>query len=131
MNLVKTLDQVFSEFVRLRDADENGYISCCYCGGPIYWRSANNCHFVRRGNMATRWDESNCNGGHLQCNKEDDKIKYKTFIAFTYGVAKIVELENLGRSEVKFTESDLKSKIAYFRAKVKELKKVKNCERLF
>ena len=28
------LDKVFSEYIRLRDADENGYVRCYCCGNP-------------------------------------------------------------------------------------------------
>jgi hypothetical protein len=69
--LEKQLDKVFSEYIRLRDADSQGYVWCVTCGKPHYWSDGHqvNCgHFIPRGRKATRFDERNCHGQCVQCN---------------------------------------------------------------
>lgn len=133
MNLVKTLDEVFSQWVRLNAADEDGICTCVTSGDRIYWKSIDSGHFVRRGNMSTRWLEENVHPQSFTENrlKHGNLTEYRKWMIDTYGEEKVAQIENLGRSEVKFTQSELKDKIAYYRAKVRELKKIKNCQRLF
>ena len=66
--LIKTLDKYFSQFIRLRDTDSQGYGNCITCHKELKWSDGNethNGHFATRNNMSTRWDERNCN---IQCN---------------------------------------------------------------
>ncbi|NBQ17666.1 recombinase, partial [bacterium] len=34
----KELDRVFSEFIRKRDADLDGYITCVSCKKKVHWK---------------------------------------------------------------------------------------------
>jgi len=133
MNYVLTLDKVFSEFIRLRDAGEDGFIRCITCGARVYWKSADNSHFIRRSNMTTRWHEKNCHASCFECNRiNHGELKiYEQWLYSTYGAEIVQQLKDLGRSEAKFSESDLKEMIALYRKKVKELKKEKDCSHLF
>jgi hypothetical protein len=42
--LEKELDRVFSEYVRLRDADDNGWVRCITCGNAYPWKGTSNLH---------------------------------------------------------------------------------------
>src|ERR1700744_2840893 len=46
--VIEDLDAVFSQFVRLRDSDENGYITCYCCGARFYWTDCDCMHFIPR-----------------------------------------------------------------------------------
>ena len=35
---LKKLDKIFSEYIRKRDADENGYVKCCTCPTVEHWK---------------------------------------------------------------------------------------------
>ena len=35
--LKKKLDAIFSKYIRLKDADKNGYVKCYTCGVKKYW----------------------------------------------------------------------------------------------
>jgi hypothetical protein len=37
--LVKKYDAVFSQYIRLRDADKNGICSCITCGAKVHWKN--------------------------------------------------------------------------------------------
>lgn len=61
--------EVFSEFIRLRDTDINGYGLCRTCGKELYWKGTGDAqagHFVPKRHKATRFDERNV---HLQCSE--------------------------------------------------------------
>ena len=60
--LIKKLDTVFSQYVRLSNADDRGYCTCVTCGkkGQMEDRRNNQAgHFISRANYSTRWDERN------------------------------------------------------------------------
>ncbi len=64
----KKLDIVFSQFVRLRDSNDDGYGSCYTCGRIRFWKSADAGHFITRGKLSTRWHEQNVRLQCKQCN---------------------------------------------------------------
>lgn len=55
----RALDDIFSKFIRLRDADVHGNITCVSCKKKIPWEKSNCCHYADRKHTATRWDELN------------------------------------------------------------------------
>lgn len=61
---------MFSIFIRLRDADENGYVKCCTCGKMARWRGdgMQAGHFVGRQHWGTRYNEKNVNTQCGGCN---------------------------------------------------------------
>lgn len=133
MTLEHTLDHVFSTYIRLRDADEDGKIHCPLCPEKVYWKSADAMHYVRRANHATRWHEKNVNGGCFTCNRirGGELDVYAVWLDNKYGPGTSDELRRLGRTHVKFSESELREKIAHYRSLVRELKKNVNCSQLF
>ena len=66
--LVKKLDAVFSQYIRLKDADEFGNATCFTCGKVDHWKKLQNGHFQSRKHYATRWDEMNCQVQCAGCN---------------------------------------------------------------
>ena len=55
----KNLDKVFSEYIRMRNADANGYVKCFTSGKIMHWKESQAGHYMSRRHMATRWDEQN------------------------------------------------------------------------
>jgi hypothetical protein len=66
--LEKKLDRIFSEYVRLKAADENGYCKCVTCGKVYHWKEIHCGHFISRAVKATRFNETNCNPQCVNCN---------------------------------------------------------------
>lgn len=58
--LKKELDAIFSKYIRLKYADENGNVACYTCGKVMHWKQIQNGHFISRQYLATRWHEDNC-----------------------------------------------------------------------
>ena len=70
--LVKELDTVFSIFIRTRDADENGIVSCCTCPTRRHWKEMHCGHLYPRSSFALRWHTSNAHAQCPECNLVGD-----------------------------------------------------------
>lgn len=129
--LVDQLDKVFSQFIRLRDANKQGVCKCCTCGKLMVWKHPKGTthagHFVNRKHMATRWDEKNVHAQCVKCNSFDEgrQRQHGIFIDKKYGEGTADYLEGKGRSYCKWQEFELKEKIEYYKKEVKRLKKEK------
>lgn len=125
--LQQRLDQVFSEYIRLKAANENGFCRCVTCGLPSRWNAIQNGHYISRGHIATRYDERNCHPQCLKCNVglRGNLQKYKRYMIQTYGVKDLEDLESAGRSLVKWVVADYQDMLEHYRAEVKQLKKEK------
>ena len=59
--IVKKLDAIFSQYIRLKDADHKGDVTCFTCGKVSHYKKGiQNGHFQSRRFMSTRYDEKNC-----------------------------------------------------------------------
>lgn len=66
--IIKKLDAVFSEYIRLRDSDSKWIITCPLCWKRIFRKYAQNMHFVSRWVLKYRFSEKNCHAGCMRCN---------------------------------------------------------------
>ncbi len=134
----KTLDKLFSQYVRLSNAI-NGYCVCVTCGKRLRWKGKGKIgtpeyeagmqagHFIQRGRLELRYDEKNVN---CQCNFCNNKMflagnlgNYAMFMCETYGVEltnKFLAIEKANKP-YKITPMWYKEKIAYYKAEVKDL----------
>lgn len=123
--------KVFSEYIRLRDADKFGYITCITCGKRHYWegtRQVNAGHFISRRFNSTKYDERNCSAQCVNCNKYNDGKQYEHSIAidkkFGQGTAQELYLKSkqFSRALNKF-EIDTMTK--HYKEQIAKLKKEK------
>lgn len=128
MNYKDKLDRIFSEYIRLRDADNNGYIRCISCGKVVFWKDADNGHFINRKHMSLRFSETNCNAQCRACNRFDEG----NMTGYNLGMIKkigqqAVDLLILAKNNVnKISDAEYKVLISYYQQKVKEIKLQKN-----
>jgi hypothetical protein len=124
---IAALDMVFSEYIRLRDADSSGYVRCISCGKIIHWKESDCGHYVNRKHLSTRWNERNCNGQCRSCNRFDEgnMLGYTKGLIKKYGEGVLNELDMLKHQVSKMTEFEGKLLIKHYKVKVKELKIVK------
>jgi len=52
--LEKELDRVFSIFIRMREANENGIVHCISCGKAVHWTAMDNGHYIARAQQVRR-----------------------------------------------------------------------------
>lgn len=67
--VMKEADKHFSEWIRLRDADEYGYILCVTSGKRMHWRDADCGHWISRAKLAVRYDERNAHAQGKMSNR--------------------------------------------------------------
>lgn len=67
-DLIKEVDNVFSRFIRLRDANEKWIVTCPLCWAKMPRKQSQNMHFISRWNMKYRFNEKNCHAWCMRCN---------------------------------------------------------------
>ena len=129
--LKKELDTIFSLYIRLRDATDEGMVQCFTCHKVSHYKSGmQNGHFQSRKHLATRWDEENCQVQCVGCNmfKAGEQYKFSIALDSKYGEGKAEELELLARTIMKVSRIDYEEKISYYKDLVEKLKKDKGIE---
>lgn len=121
--LIRKLDEVFSRYIRLRDADENGYIRCISCGKIHHFSDMDCGHFINRSHMVTRYDEHNCNGQCRWCNRFDEgnNIGYTRGLIAKYG-AQIIDILYARKHMIKKWEPfELEILIEHYQKEIQKL----------
>lgn len=80
-------DKAFSDYVRQRDADQNGNVICCTCGTRHHWKLMDNGHFMSRRYEATRFDEKNTGPQCKSCNiyNQGRQFEFSKYLDQKYG----------------------------------------------
>lgn len=117
--VVKDLDAAFSQYIRLRD-DGKG---CCTCGVKKEWKEMQACHYITRGKLPTRWDETNVHSGCYRCNVllKGNYTEYAIFMVQKYGADKLLELKQKSITPIKIPTVELTEKIKYYKGEVARL----------
>jgi len=128
--LEKELDGIFSEYVRLRDADDNGWVRCITCGTAYPWKGTGNLHnghFINRDERAVRYSEINCNSQCKSCNSfRSGRVHiYRQRLAEKHGEDEIKELERVASMGGNYDCFWLAEKIKEYSAKNKKLREEK------
>lgn len=95
--LTKIADKLFSNFIRQRNADENGLVTCHICGACLHWKRAECSHFISRAKFRTRYDERNAHQSCHECNQihNTDREPYSMFMLQEYPAGTIPDLMRL------------------------------------
>lgn len=124
----KQLWPVFSQFIRIRDSDQEGYCKCFTCGWVKYWKDGDCGHGIGRQHMATKYDEKN---NHFQCKhcngfEGGKREKYKEQVNKLYGPQTWDLLELKARQPCKWGKFEFGQMKTYYEQQIKELLKTKN-----
>lgn len=122
------LDKVFSEYIRLKNANDIGFCRCVTCGKYFHWTKIQNGHYMSRRFMSTRYSEMNCHPQCVQCNvlQHGNIPQYRMYLVREYGEAKVKQLEAAALLETrKFSDYEFKELIDYYGKIVRVLKKEK------
>ena len=124
--LVKKLDKVFSEFIRLRDTKEWGfkYGRCISCGRILPWSKLQCGHYYSRTKMNTRFDEENCNAECISCNifSADHLIGYRKNLIKKIGEKEVAKLDIRAHQTKNYSLFELQLLITHYEEEVKKLK---------
>ena len=122
--IAKEVDDVaklMQKLVRLKAADDNGYVKCCTCGVIRLWNDRmQGAHFIGRGKLATKIHCStegqvmieNCHPACASCNQWAHKttlgiLEYRRYMVGMYGEDAVDELEALSRTIKKWTREEV------------------------
>lgn len=117
--LVKKLDVVFSQYIRLSNADNNGYCTCVTCNKKFHWKEIQAGHFMSRKHYSIRWDERNVKPQCVACNvyRAGEQYKYSLYLGNNLSKTLLEESRELR----KFTNIELEEMIADYGERVKKL----------
>jgi len=126
--LIKKLDSIFSKFIRLRDASNDGICRCITCGTLHRWEQMDAGHYVKRQYMATRFNEFNCHAQCRKCNwlEQGADAKYREFIIRKFGQGIHDQLLILRHTTKKWSRFELEFLIKDYTEKVKIMLKEKS-----
>jgi len=114
--LVKKLDAVFSQYIRLKDS-VGGYATCFTCGKKDHWKKLQNGHFQSRKHYATRWDEQNCQVQCAGCNvfRYGEQFLFAKYLDERFYAGLSDELYIKSKQIVKFTNSEIEEMILKYK----------------
>lgn len=117
--LIKKLDTVFSQYIRLSNADNNGYCTCVTCNKTFFWKEIQAGHFMSRKHYSTRWDERNVKPQCVRCNiyNQGEGYLYSLYLGDKLSKKLLYESRELR----KFTNIELEEMIADYSERVKKL----------
>ncbi len=125
--LKKELDKWFSLYIRLRDADDLGFVKCYTSGRFYHYKSIHAGHFMSRKCLSTRWCELNVQPQSIADNLfgQGEQYKFGLNLDAQYGEGTAESLQIKSRQIQKFSRVDYEEKISYYKEAVKNLKKEK------
>jgi len=117
--LVKKLDVVFSQYIRLSNADKNGYCTCVTCSKNFHWKEIQAGHFMSRKHYSIRWDERNVKPQCVACNvyRAGEQYKYSLYLGNNLSQKLLKESRELR----KFTNIELEEMISDYSDRLKKL----------
>ena len=114
--LKKKADKVFSEYIRQKYADDNGFVYCFTCGTRKHWKQMQNSHYVSRSFNSLRYSEENCHPACAACNiwKHGNLDEYALRLQEKYGAGILKKLAKEKRKIKQFTVEELQTLIKYY-----------------
>lgn len=122
--LVEDAAVILQRIVRIKAADENGYVSCVTCGVTRQWNDGmQGGHFISRRYTAHKLTEENI---HPQCQKcngplRGNQILYTTYMIDTYGREFVDDLERTKGQTKKYTRPEIEQIIQELREYEKQV----------
>lgn len=118
----KKLWKVFSEYIRLRDADEQGYCKCFTCGLIRHWKQMDCGHGIGRQHKGVKYNEKN---NHAQCKKCNGfeggmRERYKQEMDKRYGAGTWDLMELASKAPSRWTQFEIDALEKYYKMKLKD-----------
>lgn len=119
--------RAFSVFIRLRDADSNGYCRCITSGKLVHWSECDAGHFISRRHMATKYDEQNVHAQGRGDNRfrSGEQLIYAKAIDKKYGAGTADRILARSRGTRKFEQFEIDALTKHYQEEAARLKKEK------
>lgn len=120
----KKLWTLFSEYIRRRNADDNGEVECFTCYTIKHWKLGDAGHFVTRTAKAIKFDEQNVQFQCKSCNGFYGGMSWKfgQRLDEVYGEGTAENLEAQRHSIIKRSVSDYEDLIEHYEAELAKYK---------
>jgi len=127
--LKKRLWKIFSQYIRIRDADDHGYCKCITCGKRFHWKEMDAGHFISRAWNNLLFNEYNVNAQCHRCNRflEGEKDLYGKALDKKYGKSTRPMLNKL-KMPRNFKCDELEDMIDNYKDKLSYMAKLKNID---
>ena len=114
--IVKKLDTVFSQYIRLKNSVDE-IATCFTCGKQDHWKKLQNGHFQSRKHYTTRWDEINCQVQCAGCNvfKYGEQYKFAVNLDAKYGEGTAERLHIKSQQIIKLSDFELEDMIKRYK----------------
>jgi len=112
--LKKKLWDIFSKVIRLREADEEGYVKCFTCGNGDHWKAMDAGHYISKSlGLSIYFEEKNVHPQDTACNRfrHGNLAQYALALQKKYGPGILDELDSIRRQVKKFSRSDYEEMI--------------------
>ena len=116
--IVKKLDAIFSQYIRIKDADHNGNVTCFTCGKVEHYKKGMQCgDFQSRKHYATRWDEQNCKVQCAGCNvfRYGEQFLFAKYLDERFYAGLSDELYFKSKQIVKFSNIEIEEMILKYK----------------
>ena len=122
--LKKQLDTLYSKWLRMSNADEEGICTCVSCGARLFWKDIQNGHYCSRRHEILRWSPLNTFPQCKKCNifTEGNKIWYRrNLVDNIFNETKVREIEDKSLEPSPFKRADIEKMIRHYKSEVKRL----------
>lgn len=119
------LDRIFSEYIRVRDANSNGYCVCISCGRVDHYKLMDAGHFISRDKKATRFDARNVHAQCRNCNRfrSGEQFAHGLSIDKKYGSGTAQLLRNISMMKTKLTPMWFEEHLIGYKTLLKDVKR--------
>lgn len=120
---MKEADRVFSLWVRLSRATEDGYGTCYTCGHQAHYKKLQAGHYVSRYVKQLRYEVDNVKIQCPMCNiwKRGDLLTFRENLVRDLGEPRVLELEAKRKELFKPTRTFYEEKISHYKALLETL----------
>ena len=127
VNPEKKLEDAFSKYIRVRDANNEGMCICITSGKLIHWTLADCGHGHGRQHGATKYHEMNNHAQNRKHNRfeEGRKDLYAVNVDKRYGAGTWEMLEYLSRKPLKLERFEIEAMTKYYTDEFERIKKEK------
>ena len=114
--LVKKLDTIFSQYIRLKNSVDE-IATCFTCGKQDHWKKLQNGHFQSRRHYSTRWDETNCQVQCSGCNvfKYGEQFLFSQNLDNKFGQGTARRLHIKAQQTIKLADFELEDMIINYK----------------
>lgn len=119
-SLIKKLQPIFNEYIRLRDKDK----PCISCGRELKGKFDAGHFYNANNHWSLRFDELNVHGQCVHCNqhKHGNLLDYRNGLIDRLATWEFKYLEQESKKTKKYTREELRDLIKEYKQKIKELK---------